>query len=1132
MTSNNVMVKNRAGELVPIDIEQIQKKTIMATEGISGVDRMELETRLNIQFFSGITTDEIQQTIIKTAAEMIDVDTPNYTYVAARAFLSDIYHIVGRLFKGDKSGPYSHSLKKYLDYGYAEGRINGFYKSGYDLEELNNYIKPERDFLFTYLGIKTMHDRYLLKDKENTLFELPQHMFMAVAMYLALNESDRTYWTKRFYDVISQFQVMPATPTLSNARKNRPQLSSCFQGVSGDNIESIFDSYKDMALISKFGGGIGWDWTYVRANNGEIDGYKGAANGLIGWHKMMNDIAVSVDQLGCVASNSFVKIKKDKKENEEIVPITEVEVGDYILSYNIESDEAEYAKVTETVRVTVEVKDQIKITTEDGTYIVTSAWHPFPIFDASKGIIRYIRSDKVKVGNMTIGDNELFKKVVKIEYGEEVNYDVNFADLSVERNENYFCSTDVNSESLSFNLIHNTRRGAIASYVEVWHMDINDFIDLKKNSGEERLRAHDIFPAVWIPDLFMKRVEADEEWTLFDPFEVNELHTLYGETFEKRYKELEENLNVRKEKIGAKTLWKKILLNYYETGTPFLAFKDEANRRNQNDHSGKIMASNLCFTGDTLVAVADNRRKVSIKQLALESQGEKQFSVFCALEKTEGWDEQIKTAVAFKTGIKKVITVRINDEYTFRCTPDHKLALAEGGYIEALNSLSKELQPRLTRSGKLSLSIGGAKNKIVVTDIIDNGEEEEVFDLTVEDNHNFYVVPKLDNERKESNLGILVHNCTEIFQNTSENLYHVRAEFEDGDEAFFEERDFIQVLIDADKNLVEKKFAKQIATNDVILIEGEEDLFKKVVFCERALKQFGDVLVCNLASVNLAKVHNKEDFEKVIPTAIRMLDNVIDLNFYPIKQARLTNLKNRAIGLGVMGEAQMIAENGVTFGTQEHFDLIDRVMSELSFEAIKASVDLAQERGSYPEFNGSFWSKGILPIDTANRNIRELLRDKSYKSDWDFLRERVKKGIRNGYLMAIAPTSTISILTGTTQGIEPVYRRKWLENNISGNIAATAPNISADTWACYIPAYDLDQTALVKAAAVRQQYVDQGQSLNIFMSIPKASGQYLDAIYKLAWKLGVKSTYYLRSESPDLNSEKVANNGVECSGCQ
>lgn len=1124
MLSNNIMVKNRAGDLVPIDITQIQKKTIMATEGIAGVDRMELESRLQIQFFSGITTDEIQQTIIKTAAEMIDVDTPNYTYVAARAFLSNIYHIVGRLFKGDKSGPYSHSLEAYLDYGFSEGRINGFYKNGYDLKELNEYIKPERDFLFTYLGIKTMHDRYLLKNKENVLFELPQHMFMAVSMYLALKEKDKTYWAKKFYDLISTFEVMPATPTLSNARKNRPQLSSCFQGVTDDNIESIFDSYKDMALISKFGGGIGWDWSYVRSNNSEIDGYKGASNGLVSWHKIMNDVAVSVDQLGCVASNSYVKIKA--KGGVETIPITEVKVGDKILSYNGQTNEVEFAKVTETVRVEVKTKDQVKLTTEDGVYIVTSAWHPFPVFDHRQGVIKYIRSDKVKVGDITVGDNEMFKKVTLIEKGEAVAYDENFADLSVEGNENYFCSTDVSSDNISFNLIHNTRRGAIASYIEVWHMDINDFIDLRKNSGEERLRAHDIFPALWIPDLFMKRVEADEHWTLFDPFEVRELHTLYGEDFEKRYKELEENENVRKEKISAKGLWKKILLNYYETGTPFLAFKDTANLRNQNAHSGEIMASNLCFTGETLVAVSDYLMGVKIKDLAEFSQGKKKFEVFSAKENGIKWENQIKTAVAFKTGTKKIITVTLSNGSSFRCTPNHKLALADGGYIEAENSIGRELQ---AVPNEIDLLSNDNTSKIIVTGIVDNNETEDVYDLTVDDNHNFYILPQ---KGEEVNEGILVHNCTEIFQNTSSNKYEVRFEFEDGNSKAADELDIVHYEIS--QNETAKKYAKQVSTNDVLVWKSEQGTIerKRVVFCDRVLKEYGDVLVCNLASVNLAKVNTKEHFEKAIPIAVRMLDNVIDLNFYPIKQAMLTNVKNRAIGLGLMGEAQMLAEAGVAFGTQEHFDLLDKVMANFSYEVINASADLAKERGSYPQFENSFWSQGILPIHTANKKVKELLNDKSDKADWAYLSKKVQEGMRNGYLMAIAPTSTISILTGTTQGIEPVYRRKWLENNISGSIAATAPGISLENWNFYIPAYDLDQTSLVKAAAVRQQYIDQGQSLNIFMSIPKASGQYLDTIYKLAWKLGVKSTYYLRSESPDLQANKSVDRSIECSNCQ
>jgi ribonucleoside-diphosphate reductase alpha chain len=744
-----------------------------------------------------MSSSDIQDALIKTAVEKIDIDVPNWTFVAARLFLFDLYHKVGKATHGIKGNAYCH-LKDYIKYGQEAGRIIPELEVGYDLDELSDYLDPTRDYLFNYLGMKTLYDRYLLKNNDKQPIELPQQMFMGIAMFLAQNETDKQEKAKQFYDVISKFEVMLATPTLSNARTNRHQLSSCYIGSSPDNIEGIFDGYKEMALLSKFGGGIGWDWNSIRSLGGVIDGHKSAAGGTVPFLKITNDIAIAVDQLG-------------------------------------------------------------------------------------------------------------------------------------------------------------TRKGAIAVYLEPWHMDIEDFIDLKKNSGEERRRAHDLFPALWINDLFMKRVIADEHWTLFDPYEVKDLAQLTGEAFEKRYEEYENDDSITKEQMKAKSLWKKVLTSYFESGSPFLCFKDNANRANPNDHTGFIRSSNL---------------------------------------------------------------------------------------------------------------------------------------------------------------------CTEIFQNTNPNHYLVKIELEDGEILTFEEDDTVTV----DSGMVKK--ANKITALD--------SLNGKKIFIVEKEKIDGDTAVCNLASVNLSKINTNEDIQRVLPTAIRMLDNVIDLNFYPLRKVKATNLKTRAIGLGVMGESQMVAESGLVWGSDDHLKKIDSIMEAVSYNAISASADLAVEKGIYPTYEGSKWSKGIMPMDHATPAVNALIQRDLFDTgyDWDVLREKVKKqGMRNGYLMAIAPTSSISILVGTTQAIEPVYKRKWFEENLSGQIPVVVPNLSPDTWNFYTPAYEVDQLDIIKAAAIRQKWIDQGQSTNIFMSLDKASGKYLHEIYTLAWQLGLKSTYYLRSQSPESVAD-VADRSQECVGCQ
>jgi len=749
-------VVKRDGSVSLFNLDKIKKQTLEAVEGLKNVSQEELDRDILPQLRDNIETSDIQSLLITTALNKVDVDRPDWTFVASRLFMNDLYHQVGKKYNSPKGKPYSHSLREYIDYGKSIGRIIEDLDEGYNLEELDAYIQPARDKQFTYLGAKTLYDRYLLKDRDNTPIELPQHMFMAVAMFLAKEEKSKMEMVKKFYDVISKFEVMVATPTLSNARTPHHQLSSCYLGSTEDNIESIFDTYKDMALLSKHGGGIGWDFSKVRGSGATIRGHKGVGGGVIPFLKPVNDIAIAVDQLG-------------------------------------------------------------------------------------------------------------------------------------------------------------TRKGSINAYLEIWHWDIEDFLDLKKNSGEERRRAHDLFTSIWINNIFMERVKNSGTWTLFDPYDVMDLTDSFGDDFRKKYLQYEKDETIRRRSISAKELWKKILLSYFETGSPFLGFKDEANRRNQNQHAGMVRSSNLCM---------------------------------------------------------------------------------------------------------------------------------------------------------------------EIIQNTRPAKYQIQKDF----------------------------------------IEKNEKIDE------------GETAVCNLASLNLSKINSKEDIERVVPIAIRMLDNVIDLNFYPIEATKKTNLNNRAIGLGVMGEAQMLAEQHIEFGTDRHLEKIDEVMEMISYNAIKASSELAVEKGAYPTFNGSFWSQGIFPIDTANREALKLIkRERVY--NWDKLKKRVvKNGMRNGYLMAIAPTSSISILSGTTQTIEPVYKRKWFEENLSGIIPVTAPNLNTETWQFYKTAYEVSQEDIVRVGAIRQKWIDQSQSLNIFVNPETITGGQLHKIYMLAWYLGVKTTYYLRSKSPEAD-EKI-DRSDECLVCQ
>ena len=1208
-------IKNANGLLEPLNIKKIQEKTQSAAIGLENVYAAEVEVDSQIQFYDGITTQEITSSLIKTAVNKIDIDKPDYSFFAARLFLKDLAHKVGRTLEGIKGNAYS-PLQTYFEYGESTGKIIIGLKDKFNLNELDKSIDPKRDLLFTYLGIKTFYDRYILKNKNGEPFEMPQHLFMGVAMFVAqreenplsmdkdarakytkanLNSEDqkkfvRTYWAKKFYDMLSKFEVMAATPTLSNGRTPRHQLSSCYIGSTPDNIEGIFDAYSEQSLLSKFGGGIGWDWTQVRGMASMIDGTKEAAGGVVPFLKIENDVALAVDQLG-------------------------------------------------------------------------------------------------------------------------------------------------------------TRKGAIAVYLEPWHIDIMDFLSLKKNSGEERRRTHDLFPALWLNDIFMERVEADEEWALFSPENVPGLTETYGEEFNELYRKYEADKSIPRKEVMAKDIWKEALRQYFETGNPFLTFKDRANAVNPNKHAGIIRSTNLCVTGDTRLATqfglvkadelfknkkeisatydkrVDGNRKdkgVSIAKCIPMQKTAKNADIYKIITndgyeiKSTNWHEyyvlrdkkvikipmneiNIKTdklliqsgkgqfgkkgsydlgliagliagdgtiSVSRKTkqqihidlynddlGLKDIVInsiKKIEDDFNiktkkkrdvkefwhtenskkirissinigellknkFNFTKETKLDIPEfvfqgkeetvKGYLQGVfisdgtinniknngipsyaiqlgsisNDFLKEIQIVLSNFGirsKISkmrdekegcfsyvtvngekreysskeffrlningrnaslfmneIGIPGLKNKKVKeiedkrvsigVNILSNKSEyfetkiksikyigkEDVYDTTQELNHSLIFN------------GLVTGNCTEIFQNTSPNKYLIEVEYEDGSKESFEE----EVMITTDAG--DTKPAKKISSIDTI--NG------KNVFFVGKERIDGDTAVCNLASMNLSKINTKEDIERIVPIGTRFLDNVIDLNFYPHKKTKMTNLKTRAIGFGVMGEAQMLAEAKITYGTQKHFDKIDEIMEMFSYNVIKASSELGEEKGSYPQFEGSEWSKGIFPQDNAKDAVKELTTRKETVYDWDALEKKTKKSMRNGYLMAVAPTSSISILTGTTQAIEPIFKRFWREENLSGIIPVVAPKLSPDTWTYYITAYELDQLKLVKAGAIRQKWIDQGQSLNIFIDLETVTGKKLHNIYMTAWKFGLKSTYYLRSQSPKaMKEDDVEDRSQECTGCQ
>ena len=777
----NVNVLLDSGEDGTIDMARLEVMVGEACEGLEDVAKEEIMEQASKNLYDGVSLEDVKASLVMTARTLVEKE-PNYTYVTARILLDNI-RTEGLSYLGMQNNAtqkemealYPKALEQFLIKGMENDILNPEL-GAMDLEKLGKAIKGERDNNFTYLGLQTLYDRYFIHDDE-VRYELPQVFFMRVSMGLALQEDQREDRAIEFYNLLSSFDYMSSTPTLFNAGTKHSQLSSCYLTTVPDDLHGIYGAIQDNAMLSKWAGGLGNDWTPVRGLGSQIKGTNGKSQGVVPFLKVVNDTAVAVNQGG-------------------------------------------------------------------------------------------------------------------------------------------------------------KRKGAVCSYLETWHVDIEEFVELRKNTGDDRRRTHDMNTANWVPDLFLKRVSEGKSWTLFTPSDTPDLHDLYGLPFEKRYEEYEAQTESGEitfyKKTDAKELWKKMLSMVFETGHPWITFKDPCNLRSPQQHVGVVHSSNL---------------------------------------------------------------------------------------------------------------------------------------------------------------------CTEITLNTSQD----------------------------------------------------------------------EIAVCNLGSVNLTH-HIKEGkldeekLEKTINTAIRMLDNVIDINYYAVKAAETSNLKHRPIGIGIMGFHDALYMLKTPYASDEAVEFADRSMEMVSYYAIKASSDLAKERGSYASYEGSLWSQGILPIDSIkllkeSRGDEYLEMDESSTMDWDGLRDTIKtQGIRNSNVMAIAPTATIANITGVTQSIEPTYQNLFVKSNLSGEFTVTnIPMVKAlkemGLWdsvmindlkyydgsvagisripeemkALYATAFEIEPKWLIDAASRRQKWIDQSQSLNLYINEP--NGKKLDIMYRMAWLRGLKTTYYLRSKGATTSEKSTIATG-------
>jgi ribonucleoside-diphosphate reductase alpha chain len=753
------------GARVPLDVDRIRSEVAHACKGFEDrCSAQEIVHEVLQIIYDGVTPAEIDKALILAARTRIERE-PGYGYVAARLLLRIVYReVLGEdLTHEEVELVHRRKFVEYLDKGIAAERLSPDLLT-FDLEKISQAIILERDHRFNYMGVQTIYDRYL-QHIDGSRIETPQYFWMRVAMGLAMNEGeDKNDRAIEFYNVFSTFLFTSSTPTLFNAGTLHPQLSSCYLSTVMDDLEHIFKVVSDDARLSKWAGGLGNDWSNVRATGGHIKGTNGISQGVIPFLKVANDTAVAVNQGG-------------------------------------------------------------------------------------------------------------------------------------------------------------KRKGAMCAYLETWHLDVEDFLELRKNTGDERRRTHDMNTANWVPDLFMKRVSENKHWTLLNPCEASDLHDLVGAEFEKRYIEYE-NMADRGElkqhkRVEAVQLWRKMLSMLFETGHPWITFKDPSNIRSSQDHTGVVHSSNL---------------------------------------------------------------------------------------------------------------------------------------------------------------------CTEILLNTSEE----------------------------------------------------------------------ETAVCNLGSVNLpnhvgSNGLNEPLLEKTITTALRMLDNVIDINFYPTPEAKTANMRHRPVGLGVMGFQDALYKMDISYASMEAAEFADRSMEMISYYSIKASSELAAERGSYSTFKGSKWDRGLLPIDTIELLRQErgghdyLDMDPSAQMDWPKIRDMIRKhGVRNSNTMAIAPTATISNINGVSQSIEPTYKNLYAKSNLSGEFTVVNTYLVEDLkklglWDAemiddlkyfdgsiqeieripdhvrrkYITAFELEPKWLIECGSRRQKWIDMGQSLNLYIAEP--NGKKLSEMYQRAWRKGLKTTYYLRS---------------------
>ncbi len=1141
-----LQVKTSSGDLMPLDEKRLQQLIKESVEGLEGVDEKQVLEVAMRNIFDGIAEADINAALVMSTRVMIEQE-PNYSNVAARLLLDGvrceaISFLTGRpstATQAQMQSLYPDLLEKYIHRGIALELLDEEL-SHYDLKKLGAAIKAERDHLFTYLGLQTLYDRYFIHTEDRIRFELPQIFFMRVAMGLAINEIDREARTIEFYNLLSSFNFMSSTPTLFNSGSLRPQLSSCYLTTVPDDLAGIYNAIKDNALLSKFAGGLGNDWTSVRGLGSHIKGTNGKSQGVVPFLKVANDTAVAVNQ--CFAGDTPLYTADGVKA------IRDIKQGDLVLGIS-----GTYREVIERMlynqhdpMVAVDIKHAIKPTK-------VTAGHPFyairniPLEQANHRTLAWLEKGKVKpewvdAGELQKGDyiaQVIPKEIIPVDdFGEDDArlYGILLGDGHLSKNSREWgvSGNPKNDKHLQF----------VRDYLNQRHIHF-----WESGRNENYIQIHWATRQAVLGDGTTGRITGAGVATL--PFSYDEIYDVdHKKHIARRYSHLPHSqtlalLQGLLETDGGVSRGKEI----YFTNTSYPLVEGlryqclrlgvptaGQYRERENAHTGaRCDGTKIHFKGTTK---AYDVRIPAVKEIASR--------IGCQAIKKYNWLNYNGHLYSRVRSVKSIPTesfvfdlkVEGDESYMTTSALVHNGGKRKGAFCAYLETWHIDIEEFL----ELRKNTGDERRR-------------------THDMNTAHWIPDLFMERvaKEQDWTLFSPDETpelhELYGKAFKKKY---LEYEDkaarGEMRLFKTikaqdlwRKMLGMLFETGHPWLTFKDPCNIRySNQHVGVVHSSNLCTEITLHTN----IDEIAVCNLGSVNLAahttaKGIDMKMLEKTITTAMRMLDNVIEYNYYSVPQARRSNLQHRPVGLGMMGFQDALYKLNLSYASEEAIDFADRSMEAISYFAIQGSNKLAKERGAYSTYKGSLWSQGILPIDSLDLMEKERGEyyqvDKSSTLDWDRLRASIQQyGMRNSNVMAIAPTATISNICGVSQSIEPTYQNLFVKSNLSGEFTIVNPYMVNELkqlglWdqvmindmkyfdgsvqpieripevlkAKYLTAFEIDPRWLIEAASRRQKWIDQGQSLNLYMSKP--SGAKLDNLYKLAWVRGLKTTYYLRS---------------------